>query len=536
MAITIKQTRVVDVPVTTISACLDTLSIATLHDAEGRLTGQAGTPDWLPQVLEIDLETGRIVNWKMPTVEQLQYMADGHAMAMVPEPDVTAPSVNKAIIEHSDRVVALEQEWREIPASHPVITTPEIAQPIDVAAPVQAVPVETAPESQQHNPVIDIELPADFVVAEPVLVAEPVAKKPSVDIGVSFNKESGKWVADVGNDEVGEHSATSQQGKFEAIKNVLKKAGLLGVYEINQRDLMDDVEFYSYDGSRTLNADTVYMTQGADGSWSARMPNNKPITATIGIDGSLTALLKEMEGIKPEDAVIVETTDDEMRSKCKRRYAVTSRHEYVNTPETMLNALHLVSTTYGLSQCDALACIASGLVKLAPGKSEKDIGENSMGVLQLTERGNELFSILDRSGIDQDAAAEALKAYLLKDPSFDQLMVAIDACKTPIGLGCIKMHIESLHDKQMQGALHDEINRRMPHMSVAAQKTQPTPEPSAPPTYTEVMAAIEYAATEIHAAKLVNTINGGGFDFDQRTRLHAALNTRIKQIKAAELA
>lgn len=97
-------------------------------------------------------------------------------------------------------------------------------------------------------------------------------------------------------------------------------------------------------------------------------------------------------------------------------------------------------------------------------KSEKDIDGHTMSVLQLTEKGSDLWSILGRSGIDQDSAAEALKAYLLKDPNFDQLSLAVESCKTSVGLRCLEMHIESINDQQMQGALWDAINRRKPYM------------------------------------------------------------------------
>ncbi len=451
MAITIKQTRVVDVPVTELRAAMDVACVATLLDAEGVVVGQSTTPTWLPQVLQIDLESGRIINWRAPTGEQLQAMADCQEVI---------PTMPADMVDVCEKY--MPQMTNLVDVSHPATNAPATAQPVDVVAPVQAVAVETAPESQQPK-IIDIELPADFavesvVVADPVLVAEPVAKKLSVDIGVSFNKETGRWVADVGNDEVGEHSATSQQGKFEAIKNVLKKAGLLGVYEINKRDWIDDVEFYSYDGSRTLDADTVYVTKGADG-WVAKTPSNRPVAGVISINGELTALLKEMEGIKPEDAVIIETTDDEMRSKGKRRYAVTAKSEHMATQNDPVEAEDI-----------------GGRGAVKPRYQSPTTGETWTG------RGKQ---------------PAWLQAEIAAGANINDFLIPTALLKKPLEI-------------------------------------VPTPEPVAPPTYTEVMAAIEYAATEIHAAKLVNTINAGGFDFDQRTRLHAALNTRIKQIKAAE--
>jgi hypothetical protein len=162
MALAIKQTRVVTVPVTELRAALDMACVATILDAEGVVVGQSTAPSWLPQVLQIDLESGRIVNWRAPTGDQLQAMAD-------------ATSADTCIDDMG--IANFQKECQRISSLAEVAdeqNSPEITQPIDTATPVQAVAVETAPEGQQHNSVIDIELPADFavesVVARPVVV------------------------------------------------------------------------------------------------------------------------------------------------------------------------------------------------------------------------------------------------------------------------------------------------------------------------------------------------------------------------------
>lgn len=480
MNLVIKQTRVVEVPVTTLHVCQDIMTMTTLLDADGVACGQSIFPTWIPQVLEIDLATGQIKNWCVPTGEQLQHIADAYADGQSAAVAPTKLQAAVALVESPDffknrfggRHTPDPVEVEPIRADEP----PEAEQPYTILDLMrdnspdvyEAEMRRRAEKSTLDEPTQGI-VDSHFAEVEKGIVmfggavpdSEPVTTAQQLDlVRVWYDAPAGKWTAQIEDILPSTHQATSTQGKFEAIKNVLKKANLHGVYEINR---IED-ELYSYDGSRTLNADTVYMTQGADGSWSARMPNNRPVSAVIGIDGALTGLLKEMEGIQPEDAVIIETTDDEMRSRNKRRYAVTSRHEYVNTPEAMFNALQMVSLGFNLPQCDGLACIAAGFVKLAAGKSTKDIDGQTMSVLQLTEKGNELWSILGRSSIDQDSAAEALKAYLLKDPNFDQLSLAVESCKTSVGLRCLEMHIESIEDQQMQGALWDAINRRKPYM------------------------------------------------------------------------
>ncbi|MFA9202509.1 MAG: hypothetical protein ACEQSD_00735 [Flavobacteriales bacterium] len=520
MNLVIKQTRVVEVPVQSISVAA-TCHQAMLIDAAGQCVGSIATmPSFMPTLLEIDLATGQIKNWTVPTGEQLQAIADACADGQKSKIERKAheEQLKNDVKKRHEYVLAQLRISEPLVVSPALTTTPAPPQTVESAAIVTTNAVDCAPTDQQPNsteiegikaddeptdapelvevdsgilmfggvvpevvPVIldsnvltiDAPLTLDMLLdAAPAPVTaesvqreqfaeflaergiEPSAPKPTNQISVEYDHLAEKWHA-----EANDHQATSTIGKFEAIKNVLKKANLHGVYEINR---IED-GLYGYDGSRTLNADTVY-TQGTDGAWSARKPNNRHVSAVIGIDGALTGLLKEMEGIQPEDAVIIETTDDEMRSRNKRRYAVTSRHEYVNTPDSMFNALQMVNLGFNLDLCDGLACIAAGLVKLTPGKSEKDIDGQTMAVLQLTEKGDELWSTLGRSDLNQDAADDVLRAYLLKDPHFDQLSRAVESCKTSIGIRCLEMHIKSIHDKQMQAALWDTINRRKPYL------------------------------------------------------------------------
>lgn len=77
MSLVIKQTRVVEVPVNTISIAA-TCQQAMLIDADGQCVGSTtAMPEFMPTLLEIDLATGAIKNWCVPTVAQLQAIADG---------------------------------------------------------------------------------------------------------------------------------------------------------------------------------------------------------------------------------------------------------------------------------------------------------------------------------------------------------------------------------------------------------------------------------------------------------------------------
>lgn len=463
MSLVIKQTRVVEVPVQSISIAA-TCQQAMLIDADGQCVGSTNAmPAFMPTLLEIDLATGRIKNWTVPSCEQLQDIADTSEIQRMSEGEyhhfmndrlfrnavpleqaTTPPQTDDGWVDESHMPYGYFDDERD-PAllnSAPTLgSTSAPTQALESAAFTVANTTDCAPTDKQHNPleVFDeptdsdtalcpdvsdsfyaapaesepaqqknawtpdgrvflrdlsavsahhnLDLPsfymyqrfglmtgskgaidltpagtglllmlrnakknaeADALVAhfgqpEPVvpvildsnvltidapltldmlLDATPATKKPSVDIGVSFSKAIGKWVADVGNDVVGEHQATSTQGKFEAIKNVLKKAGLNGVYEINQRDSIDDVEFYSYDDSRTKDRMSIYISghkasKDCVASTSKGHRHTAPSRAQA-LDGLIANVLKV---VLPDDA-IVDTTDDAMLFAEKWRYSI----------------------------------------------------------------------------------------------------------------------------------------------------------------------------------------------------------------------
>ena len=76
MNLVIKQTRIVEVPVSCLSIDA-TCHNALLIDQAGEVVGRSLTmPAFVPEKFEIDLATGMIRNWQVPTAEQLQAIAD----------------------------------------------------------------------------------------------------------------------------------------------------------------------------------------------------------------------------------------------------------------------------------------------------------------------------------------------------------------------------------------------------------------------------------------------------------------------------
>lgn len=385
MALLVKKVVVTEVPVDTVLFTIDS-NTASLHGADSKITGWATRPEWMPDVLDIDIETGLIRNWEAPTADELQSMVD-HAPPIHYATKRTTEKDLSAAIESNDK--------------NPATTTPEIQQTVEVA--------ETSPDDQQAktpeiegikpvgNHQIDA-LPSDafdqgVALAESVLVPvepEPVEPEPVEEdeslrrrtpaqpryrnpenpeqtwtgrgkqpawlhaaiaagadlddflIGVNpspvaaqgsdhpenteglpvvivEHPSKDKWVATY----LGE-TATSTQGLYEAIKGVLKRRNMSGTYEIKKLKTIGEAEVFTIDDSRTANAETVYLSKGVDG-WIAKTPKNKSVTAAISITGELTALLEPIDNIDDHaNAVIVETTDDEIRSRGKRRYSITA--------------------------------------------------------------------------------------------------------------------------------------------------------------------------------------------------------------------
>ena len=374
MALLVKKVVVTEVAVSQINVVLDTLSTATLHDTTGEVAGWGATPSWLPQVLEIDLETGRIVNWSIPTNDQLQVMFD-HAAT---NPATTTPE-NTQPVEAVDPVqpevtetAPDDQQAKQVEIepikpveNHQIDALPSdafdqgVALAESVLAPVEPEPVAVEPveedeslrrrtpaQPRYRNPenpeqtwtgrgkqpewlyqqIANGKSLEDFLIgANPSPVAAPVTtdiEQPTTHLPtVTVSLKDGKWYASH-NGEV----ASSTQTVFEAVKGVLKRCGKSGVFEINffKTNPEGDYQAFTIDDSRTANAETVYLSKGADG-WIAKTPKNKSVTAAISITGELTALLEPIDNIDDHaNAVIVETTDDEIRSRGKRRYSITA--------------------------------------------------------------------------------------------------------------------------------------------------------------------------------------------------------------------
>lgn len=432
MALTVKKVVVTEVAVTTVKV---EVTKASVLDAAGESIQCANAVTWLPDHLDIDIETGVIRNWSAPTSEQLQHSDNADDLLLdALEPSIAAQANDVAIEQESKIALVIptyvnkhttEKEWAAIIGgikTNPATTTTENAQPVEVAEPVQPEVAETAPDDQQAKQVeiepikpvekhqiygvegsdilmfgaalsqgiVPDEAFADGVaLAESVLVPvepEPVAVEPveedeslrrrtpaqpryrnpddhdqtwtgrgkqpewlrqqiangknledfliganpspvapvTTDIEqstthlptVTVSLKDGKWYA-MHNDQV----ASSAQTAFEAVKGVLKRCGKSGVFEINRLETKCENQVFTIDDSRTANTETVYLTKQADG-WIAKTPTNKNVTAAISITGELTALLSAVEGIEPANAIIAETTDDDMRTRGKRRYSI----------------------------------------------------------------------------------------------------------------------------------------------------------------------------------------------------------------------
>lgn len=262
MSLVIKQTRVVEVPVNTITLAA-TCQQAILVDADGQCVGSTNAmPSFMPTLLEIDLATGQIKNWTVPSCEQLQDIADTSEIQRMSEGEY----------HHfmNDRL------FRD------------------------AVPLE------QSNP-LEIE---GIKTLDHGWVA---------GLLVSVNEKAGKWSATTGH-----HTATSTQGKFEAINGALNKAGM-GRCEINQQkdENGHPIEgMYLADDKNTKDRTTVYVSGHEIGKGhTARTSSGKKYTApteSCALDGLLRDVLK----VELPDDAIVDTTDDEMVFNDKQRYSI----------------------------------------------------------------------------------------------------------------------------------------------------------------------------------------------------------------------
>jgi len=95
MALTVKKVVVTEVAVTTVK--ID-VNAAIVLDAAGEKIQCANAVNWLPAQLDIDIETGVIRNWSVPTGEQLQHTENADDLLL----DALEPSV----------AAQAAQEWR----------------------------------------------------------------------------------------------------------------------------------------------------------------------------------------------------------------------------------------------------------------------------------------------------------------------------------------------------------------------------------------------------------------------------------------
>ena len=294
MNLVIKQTRVVEVPVNTITLAA-TCQQAMLIDADGQCVGStASMPSFMPTLLEIDLATGQIKNWCVPTGEQLQDIADTSEIQRMSEGEY----------HHfmNDRL------FRD-------------AVPLEQSNPPEIEGIKTDDQGIVDSHFAEVE-EGIVMFGGAVPDAESVTTAQQLDlVRVWYDAPAGKWTAQIEDILPSTHQATSTQGKFEAIKNVLKKAGLTGTYEINKASATDDL-FYSYDDTRTKDRLSVYVGGYEVGKgYTARTGKGHKYTAEnpeLALDGLISHALKVT--LLPN--AIVQTTDDATVFNDKQRYSI----------------------------------------------------------------------------------------------------------------------------------------------------------------------------------------------------------------------
>lgn len=303
MNLFIKQTRVVEVPVTTLHVCQNIMAMTTMLDVDGTVCGHAIFPTWIPQVLEIDLATGQIKNWCVPTGEQLQAIADAKADTRFDGFGVNQNRVSKEFSPELTNALRLIRGDRSEPTLGSTCAPPQV---VESAAHTVANAAYCAPADQQSKPLeIDgIKTPDHGWVA---------------GLLVSVSEKAGKWSATTG-----QHTATSTQGKFEAINGALNKAGM-GRCEINQQKDENGHPIdgmYLADDSRTKGLTPVYVSGHEIGKGhTARTSSGKKYTAPTEAE-ALDGLLREVLKVEVPDDAIVDTTDDEMVFNDKQRFII----------------------------------------------------------------------------------------------------------------------------------------------------------------------------------------------------------------------
>lgn len=615
MALLVKKVVVTEVAVTTVK--ID-VNAAIVLDAAGEKIQCANAVNWLPAQLDIDIETGVIRNWSVPTGEQLQHTENADDL-LLDALDHPAPTVGVALPHYVTKDTT-EKEFAAIVENlkkNPATTTPEIQQPVEVAALVQPedvwwpedseprrrcpisgqlIPFEfdtidsfraaqpAAPQANcgesaviKPNPVefdriktpeiegiktaenhqIDAE-PTDSNVqklhiaelgqtseafdqgvaiaesvlapVEPVAVDEPTTHLPTVTV----SHKSGKWCATHGGE-----SSTSTQGLYEAIKGVLNRCGMTGAYEINKLKADGDVEVFTVDGERTLTAETVYLTKMADG-WVAKTPKNKTVSAAISINGHLAALLDfSVGGIAPEHAKITDTTDDEMRSKNKRRYSITKGGE--RDVKTFLDHLNTLSELHAIPYSDYLAYEKAGLAERANGKNEQDLMTGVDSSMRLTKRGAIALGDIraTHSRGEFDAASEMMAVYMMPDSSLDAVDGLVQKFVTVQGLNMLLDAATKIKDIQSAEGAVGSVKHRLAYINSqisaapAHAPAVPQPQDEEPLSYAQIIALINHASEVVHLDNIMQMRVANHADSKERVSLTIRLSNKQAAIMAA---
>lgn len=311
MNLFVKQTRVVEVPVTTLHVCLDQISIATLHDERGAVVGQSNECYWLPQVLEIDLATGMIKNWTVPTGEQLQDIADAKTATRFDGFGVNQNRVSKETSPAMQRICA----------TNTVDCAPTDQQPNSTE--IEGIKTDDQGIVDSHFAEVEEGIVMFGGAVPEVVPVEPNPMLTPNNIKNGFmvvvGEEDGKWCATCGS-----IFATSRESVFAAINGCAKKLGL-GTCEINA--LKDDggqkeEGWYVINDARTKDRLNAYVGGYEVGKgYTARTGKGHKYTAEnpeLALDGLISHALKVT---LPPNA-IVQTTDDATVFNDKQRYSI----------------------------------------------------------------------------------------------------------------------------------------------------------------------------------------------------------------------
>jgi hypothetical protein len=103
MALKVRKVVVTEVAVTTVK--ID-VNAAIVLDAAGEKIQCANAVNWLPAQLDIDIETGVIRNWSVPTGEQLQHTDNADDLLLdALEPSIVAQAAHDAAMDKEAEAV-----------------------------------------------------------------------------------------------------------------------------------------------------------------------------------------------------------------------------------------------------------------------------------------------------------------------------------------------------------------------------------------------------------------------------------------------